>query len=613
MAEFSPDTKHLSSLACSGLGLALALGLALGMAGLHWGLPSAERTRLTFGESADGELPALTREELERAWRDYPVSLPSSDERAGEHPRSAFNAIRSLHPDEYVILKGLASMSPGRGRFFHGFFGWPSLQFYAVGAALGAGRMFGAITLTHDVTFYFAHPAQMARMFVAGRALTLLMGLFAVWAFWAATLNLYGRRAAAAAAPFLAAAPLFSVNSRYMAADVPMLLWIALVLFASSKILSDGGVRWYALGGLFIGLATATRYQGALSALLVFVAHLFAEEGAFPPPAEGEPRHRAKRLLAMLLDSRLWLAGLLAPVVFFLLNPYILMMPDEFLRQLSEEFASAITPEAAALPSLLRFLNYGVGPGVALLAVAGLAIAMFRRRRADWLVFWGFVPAFLFLAASQPFMNRYWMPVLPFPILLAARCVSGDGLGCRKMSAKALRLVAAGAAVLAFVFSIAMSAAYARMHRVPDPRVRAGRWLAENVPTGVRIGIVSEAASNEEAPDPDPWQFQLPPMNPQRTPLVGLRLSPDSLEEADPDFVVVGDFQLPPLAPRGPLTAEERAFVERLQDPELYERVSFRNEPRFGRFPVILPFLEPPHDFRYADPGISIYRQTGSG
>ena len=57
--------------------------------------------------------------------------------------------------------------------------------------------------------------------------------------------------------------PLFTINARYWTADVPMLFWISLALLFSTHILAGGGRRWYVLGGIALGLAAATRYQGA--------------------------------------------------------------------------------------------------------------------------------------------------------------------------------------------------------------------------------------------------------------------------------------------------------------------------------------------------------------
>ena len=215
----------------------------------------------------------MSEREKESPWEYYPNNLSGGRASGPATPRSAFNPLRSYHPDEYVFLKSLSAMRPSQLKLFPGFFGWPALQFYVSGVALKVSSWFGAVTLVRDMDFYFQHPEQTARLYEVGRIVTLLFAAGCILVVWRAAGRLFGPAGGVAAALLLAVTPLFTINARYWTADVPMLFWISLALLFSTHILAGGGRRWYVLAGIALGLAAATRYQGAAAAFLIAAAH----------------------------------------------------------------------------------------------------------------------------------------------------------------------------------------------------------------------------------------------------------------------------------------------------------------------------------------------------
>ena len=160
----------------------------------------------------------------------------------------------------------------------------------------------------------------------------------------------------------------------------------------------------------------------------------------------------------------------------------------------------------------------------------------------------------------------------------------------------------------------AQSIAYTGLYVPPTPRIEAGRWIAKNVPDGARVAILADRETVPQPPAPvpaDPWQFQLPPMDASRLRLVGIPLAPSVLAKVRPAYVVVGDYQLPPLANREPLSMDELDFMDALNDTTDYDKFPFRNRPTFLGMIFEPGFLLPPHDLRYADPGITVYRRRG--
>ena len=254
---------------------AIALLIGVVVPGLKWGLPSAERNRYTLGADSSGwHKPPMTVEEQRDPWNAYPNSLSGGKARTGQNPRSAFNPIRTYHPDEYAILKSLSGMRPAQLEFFHGFFGWPALQVYVIGGALKVASWVGAVELVPDLDFYFQHPEAMAKLYMVGRFVTLIFALGCIVVLALSAELLFGREAMGPAALILALMPVFAINAHYLTADIPMLFWICLTLLASTHIIRGKGLRSYILAGVFLGLAAGTRYQGGLAAFLILFAHL---------------------------------------------------------------------------------------------------------------------------------------------------------------------------------------------------------------------------------------------------------------------------------------------------------------------------------------------------
>ncbi len=577
---------------------ALLITLFLALPGLQWGLPSRTRNRLSLGrDPSKWHAPEGISQELDDPWEAYPNYVPGGRPRTGSQPPSAFNVIRSYHPDEYAILKSLSGMRPRKLKLFHGFYGWPAFHFYVVGAALQVSSLFGWVHLVRDLDFYFRNPEEMARLYMVGRIVTLLFGAGCIVVLTRAAARLFGWEAGAAAGMLLAVTPLFAINAHYMTTDVPMLFWMTLTFLASVHIFRGGGRRWYVLGGVFLGIAAATRYQGGLAAFLLLSAHLFA-------PREDSSRQQDAQqkwdgLFSRFGENNLWLAALVSVLVFFAFNPYILASPDKFWAEFSGELQSARSPISPMVMTGL-ILESALGVMFAAAVVGALAMALVRKERAVNFVLFGFGVPLLILCLARPAMVRYLMPVAPLPVLLVAWAflrIHRKGVERRKRRTMLTAPVLLGVVLLATGIQ---SFGFCRLFSDPeaDTRTRAGEWIANNIPKGATIGVVSE-----------PWQFELPALNPDRFRLVVVDQDPQALAEVRPEFFVSSDLQFPPIAIRGPLSASEEGFWNEVHEGAGQYLVARRFEawPAGRRL-----FLEHgPHDMRYPNPVIVISRRIG--
>ena len=574
-----------------GLICAEALLLWLVLPGIGWGLPSVKRNELTFG--ADRGLwraPRVDAETGEDPWGRYPNFVKGGRERTGEFPRSAFNAVRSYHPDEYAIPKSLSGMRPWRLDFDPGFFGWPACHIYVVGGALKAASRVGAVKLVSKMDYYFQRPGEMARLYVVGRLVTLLFAACCLAAVWRAGWRLFGGMGGATAALVLAAMPLFTVNARYLTADVPMLLWIAMTLLMCTHVLQGGGRRWYVAAGVFLGLAAGTRYQGVLAAFLIVAAHVLRERRSETDEMSGVKG----RVKDVLCSRDLWLAAGVSVGMFLLVNPYIVLRPAKFVTELSGELSGSRSG-GAFWKDVLLFAVTGMGPVLTICFGAAFTAALARRERAAMFVVLGFgVPAVLLLA-GRPVMARYMMPVMllaPFTVAWVLGRVHEQGMMKGKEEATfavpfvLILLVGATGAQSWLMGRLYSDARY-------DTRTRAGEWIARRVPAGATVGVVSV-----------PWQFELPPLDEGR-----YRVEVLDVEKVDwggrlPDYVVTSDLQFPPVGVGGPLSEAGHEFrSEVFRGGKRYRVLR-----RFAAWPYgmreVLRYG--PHDMRYANPEIVV-------
>lgn len=576
------------TISVAGLVCALAVLAAIVLPGIGWGLPCVKRNELTFGaDRTKWRAPKLGAEAADDPWARYPNFLGGGRKRTGAFPRSAFNPVRSYHPDEYALLKSLSGMRPGKLDFNPGFFGWPALQIYMVGGALKLAAGLGVIELRPDMDFYFQHPEKMAGLYIMGRLVTLLFAAGCVVVVWRAGCRLFGSVGGAAAATLLAAMGLFNVNARYMTADVPMLFWIAMVLWMCTHVLAGGGRKWYVLAGVFLGLAAGTRYQGALGAFVILAAHVLREPRA--------------KLREAVCAKNLWLAAAVSVVVFLLVNPYIVLELGQFADELLGELRGSRSG-GAWWRSFLLFAVTGPGVALTMIFAAALAGGLKSRGRKVLFVLAGFgIPAVLLLMAN-PVMVRYMMPaalVIPLTVGWALGKIHGQGIAQKKKGAQ----YAAPALALVLVCATAVQAwAHGRIYARPeaDTRTRAGEWLADNLPAGASVGVVSI-----------PWQFELPPLDETKYNLVVTDPAHGDWRGRGkmPQYFVSSDLQYPPVGVGGPLSAKERKFWDEVTG----RGYAWQVVKRFEAWPAGMDtFLRyGPHDMRYANPAIVVVARTG--
>jgi 4-amino-4-deoxy-L-arabinose transferase-like glycosyltransferase len=308
----------------------------------------------------------------------------------------------------HFVPKAVQTFAPGSGLNPRYFVNPPALTYvlHAVFAVWfgGGGGVLRA---------YRTHPDH---VFLLGRVVVAVLGTGAVWLLYLLGARLFCRGAGLLAAAIEAVAFLPVFYGHFALNDAATLLPLTLSLYGSAGILRHGRRRDYALAGVGLGLACASKYTAGIA-----LVPLLAAAGARYLDVEDSPPALAPTLVGLAL------AGACALGAFLIANPYALLdfsrFRSELIHQssLSEEAQGKLgAPKQGGILYYLWSLTWGLGWVPAVAALAG-AVAIWRRdARAGWLL----VPAPLLFLAFMGLQDRYFgrwlLPIFPILALLAA-------------------------------------------------------------------------------------------------------------------------------------------------------------------------------------------------
>lgn len=343
---------------------------------------------------------------------------------------------------------------------------------------------------------FAVHPTE---VFVVARVTAAVVGTLAVWLLYLAAARFCDRRVGLLAAALLAVAFLPVFYSHLALNDVPTLAPIALSLWGTAGVLRRGRLLDYALAGVGLGLACATKYTGGIVLLPLLAAgglQLVAPRGRGEATAGGHARATA--------FGGLVLAGLLALGAFVVANPFSVLDFAAFRDGLNHQASAAeddlgklgLTQSSGQLYYLWTF-TWGLG-WVPLVAgvLGGIGMLVWDRRLALVLV-----PApilyILFMGTQERFFGRWLLPVFPILCIAAAwAVVRGAEAVTRRAPMLRPALYALGA-VLVLGQGIVYSIHDGQVLSQPDTRNLARAWLAQNVPPRTKIVV--------EPVVPDAW------------------------------------------------------------------------------------------------------------
>lgn len=399
-----------------------------------------------------------------------------------------------FHDEPQVVLRALRL---GTGDLNPHFFIWPGtlLLYLAFASYVGLfafGRLAGWWSGQQGfAAAYFRDPSA---FYLLARLHSVVFGVWTVWLGWGFGAAAYSAPVGLAAALGLAVNAMHAHYSHLAHPVTAMSAFTALGLWASWRAAAGGRPRALHLAALATGLGTAAQYHAGLLAVPMALAVLYRLRDA-----RGAERARW-----------LWhgaLAALLAAAVFLAMSPYVVLDFHTFRADLSWITAKTEGRFSGGRPGLLAgvaaFWRMCLEPALrlplALVAGAGVLVALVRRTRADVLLL-SFAVAYVLLASrAGVFNDRYAIPLVLPALLLAARAVEAGLVRLRWRDG--VRAWAVPLAVLALALPSALELAETdwTMTR-EDTRVAALRWFETHVPEDDRVVIDMLRFRNSASP-----------------------------------------------------------------------------------------------------------------
>ena len=358
------------------------------------------------------------------------------------------------------------------------FFNYPTFHLYLLSAIYYLYYLLaGDSTATHFLTYrYFVDDGDLVAI-ARGVGSIMSAGTVGVCALLAR--RLYGSMGGLVAASF-AAVMLLPVRFSHLAiTDNPAVLWITLALLWAVRMVQERG-RWDAVvAGVFVGLATATKFPSALIAVAVVVAALMIKP--------------------TLRQRHLWEAGASGLATTLLVTPYVFLdwsTAWSFVATMGKFhiFANDASPDEASLLYHVRHnLRYGLGVGGLLFAAGGMLWRFRRMRREEIVILSGAVPFLMLLASAESVFMRYLLPLVPMLALFAVRFVS----------LLQVRWPVLGLSLLALIAEPAHASLHTRsLLSSDDTRERAVRWINENVSPLSYLVNIPASFGNLQVPEP---------------------------------------------------------------------------------------------------------------
>jgi hypothetical protein len=338
-----------------------------------------------------------------------------------------------------------------------------------------------------------AYTTNPTEVFVVARVVAAVLGTLSVWLTYLAGSRFFNRTAGLVAASIFGLAFLPIFYSHLALNDVPTLAPVALSLYGVSGVMRRGRRRDYAIAGLGIGLAAATKYTGGITLVCLLAA-------ALSDGVEGRLWQSARRLM---------LALVLALAAFVLANPFSVLDFSAFQAGVSMQASLAAgqdpiklgTTAGSGIAYYVWTFTWGLGWAPSFAALGGSVLLLARRRIAMAIVLLPAPIVFIILMGEQQrFFGRWLMPVFPMAAILGGYAVVELVRWLARWQRLNVAFVGAIAAVVLLGQSVTTVLHNDQVLSRPDTRNLARAWMVSHIPAGSKV-VIEPVVADDWATD----------------------------------------------------------------------------------------------------------------
>jgi 4-amino-4-deoxy-L-arabinose transferase-like glycosyltransferase len=383
-------------------------------------------------------------------------------------------------PDEGEVVENVLEMMK-RSDLDHRHPGYPGLHFYLQRVSLEAHLALSSVRGEGRSI----QEMERSRFYRQARRTTLVAGLLAALATFAAGLRLLSPPGAALAASLVALSPLSFRESAVVNPDLVLSLFVMIAILSALRLFERRTFWSFIAAGASVGLASAIKYTGAFAAIPLLIATALGPE---PKPSE---RSAGKALAGLFAMGAAF--ALASPYTFWNLPSFI----DGLARHVGYYQASS---QNGALELLGVVLTRGLLIPAGLAAFAGAVLALVTREPRRLVVLsypLFYLAVFAFFSRAFP---RHAIALLPPLALLAADVAE-------RIASRAPRFpgtpALAGIALAMIAPSLLSTVELSRRIARPSPAERAAEWAASALPEGSRV------LQDQYTPRLDPERFRV--------------------------------------------------------------------------------------------------------
>jgi Dolichyl-phosphate-mannose-protein mannosyltransferase len=382
-----------------------------------------------------------------------------------------------------------------------GWFGHPgTTTIYALAlinlAVVGIGMMTGRFaSLEAFARYIYSDPSI---LFVSGRVFMAVCGILSIILLYNIVCRLADQRMALIAAAILAVMPIHIGYSQIIRTDMQASVFMLLCIIWSIKIHDRGRLKDYAVAGIMVGLACATKWPAALIIVAPIAIGLMNALG-----------HKQDRVRHIIYTG---LTGFASIIALFSISPYLLIEHEAVIRNLLGEFQADHVGSTGK--GFLGNVNWYIfdtlygSLGTLGLILCGLGLIR-AARSGRLIVATTILPTaifFIFICLQTLIWDRWLVPLLPFVAFFMALGIAQiwDWATARIGDSAAHIAIVAGSAALVIPMLIAAHAQ--TTERLNDTRNQAAAWAKAHIPDGSTI-IVEHLAFDLLSPR---WRFVFP-------------------------------------------------------------------------------------------------------
>ena len=357
-------------------------------------------------------------------------------------------------------------------------FDWPHLYFYMNGALYAVFSVFRSITeLFGRIDALYSSSA----LFLISRVFTAILGTLTIITTYFITNELFKSKKAAYISAFLVAIlPIHVEESHFAKLDVAQAFFISIAFYYIIRLYNTSQAKYYALAGIFIGVATSVKYNAFLMAIPFALAIILSAKNY-------------KEIFTKYVIVNTVKAIGLSLVFFYLGTPFALLdfqtfWSSEHAKGALWQFQNVGSVTSAAYPAALyeTFVpmyqsNLGFGLWVIFSALLILFLFFNKRSQPYILTLLPVLAVSFYISHFDRSPSHYFLFLVPMYLpAIAYFIIEITEVVHQKLKVEK-NLILALILVLALASSVLSSINIAYLYSVKDTRLIASEWVKSNL------------------------------------------------------------------------------------------------------------------------------------